>query len=802
MKVLVYPHDLGIGGSQLNAIEIGQHVSRLGHEVMIYGQPGPLTTRVAQLGLEFIESPDPGRRPGADVISDLSQLIDDRGIDIVHGYEWPPGLECYLACRGKKVARPVTTIMSMAVAPFLPRTMELSVGTEQIAALERSRGHQHVSVIEPPVDTELNRPHASPDLDEFRSSLRLDDGLPLIVCVTRLARQLKLEGLLTAIDSIAALHHDLPARLLIVGDGEARLEIEERARQVNAALGYDAIVLAGEVSDPRAAYDLADVCIGMGGSALRSMAFAKPLIVQGEGGFFRLLTHSSLPDFLWTGWYGHGSQTGNPVEELRQILCGLLADPARRRALGTFGRAVIEDRFSLGQAAVRQVEIYQNALDRPHHPAREVASEVAAATRFAGYHISKRGSRLLGRRAADDFNARPVAKQGPARAEHSEADGITFYFAGVSWDAVPGTDRRLVTELSLSHPVVWVDPPMSWTARKRRGIDVAPLSLVAPGITRVNTSCPPGVSRPVLRHIARRLNERHARQAVGPLTSSIRAVVVSSPEQLMPRWAKNAVRIYYETDDFVAGAPLLGLDVDHATRQRAKNIARSDVVMGVTDNLTRDLTADQVLAVTMPNGVDVGHFKAVDCLAPAEDIDLVPPIAGVIGQLNDRLDIDVLEAVVDEGISLLLVGPRYEGPGGLRTRLDALIARPEVQWVNRQPYEKLPSYFAALDIGLTPYAATDFNRASYPLKTLEYLAAGLPVVSTDLPSARALDTELVALAGTPSEFVKATIYLLDQPLNPDAVERRRAFAAQHSWAARAHQLEAVIDSVRAESRPT
>src|SRR4051794_21663103 len=95
-----------------------------GHEGLIYGRPGPLVDAIHQLGLEFVASPDPGRRPSPRVARSLAQLVRARGIDVLHGYEWPPGLECELAARGSG-ALAVTTVMSMSVAPFLPRSMVL-----------------------------------------------------------------------------------------------------------------------------------------------------------------------------------------------------------------------------------------------------------------------------------------------------------------------------------------------------------------------------------------------------------------------------------------------------------------------------------------------------------------------------------------------------------------------------------------------------------------------------------------------------------------------------------------------------
>jgi glycosyltransferase involved in cell wall biosynthesis len=415
MRILVYPHDLGIGGSQLNAVEIASEVGRLGHEVVVYGRPGPLIDHIADLGLELIVSPPPSRRPSRAVVDHLGRIIDQRRIDVAHGYEWPPGLESYWACRQRPATTAVTTVMSMAVAPFLPRSMPVVVGTEQIAASEDARGRKLVSVIEPPVDIGANRPSASVEArDELCARWGLRPDRPIVVAVTRLARQLKLEGLLTAIDTIVHLHPDRPAQLLVVGDGEARCEVEERARWANEALGCHAVVLTGELADPRPAYDAADICLAMGGSALRSMAFAKPLIVQGEAGFFRLLTPETLPEFLWTGWYGHGTTTGNPVGELAILLRGLLRDPVRRLELGSFGRSVVEDRFSLAAAGRRQVEVYESAVEG-RGGVRRLPDELASGASFARYQLTRRARRLLGVRAADDFNARPVARDGKPR---------------------------------------------------------------------------------------------------------------------------------------------------------------------------------------------------------------------------------------------------------------------------------------------------------------------------------------------------------------------------------------------------
>ncbi|QDH10914.1 glycosyltransferase [Nocardioides dongxiaopingii] len=795
MRVLVYPHDLSVGGSQLNAVELAAAVRERGHDVLVHGVPGPLVERVHELGLEFVPSAPVGRRPTPGVVASLAQVAAERQVDVLHGYEWPPGLECHLAAlRSPAVA--VTTVMSMAVAPFLPRTSHLVVGTEQIAAHERARGRQRTSLLEPPVDLAVNGPDVPLDLAGFRARWGLDDGRPTVVLVTRLARQLKLEGVVTALEAISRVVRTTPARLLVVGDGECRAEVRALSEEVDRVHGPGTVVLTGELADPRPAYAVADVALGMGGSALRAMAFGAPLVVLGEGGYVAPLTEQSLPGFLWRGWYGYGpSGAGTPAEVLADLLTGLLEDPARRAAAGALGRRVVEDRFSLVAAARRQEAVYEAALaDRPSSAAT-VGASARSVGEFAAHHLRRRARRIAGAGATEDFNASPLARDGRAPA----GAGAVLWFAGASWDAVAGTDRHLATAVARDRTVVWVDPPMSFVARRRRGVDVAPVTEPWPGVVRVNTVVVPGVSRPVLRRVTRSLAARHAAHVVRRRGLDVDVVVVSDPEQTLPQRAGRAVRVYFETDDFVAGAALLGSDAGHAERRRRTNVRRSDVVLAITTELAGHLAALGAWVRVLPNGADAEHYRDVDGIAAADEVTLDRPLAGVVGQLNDRLDLDALDAVAGTGSRLLLLGPRHEQDPATRRRLDALIAHPNVQWVDRQPFARLPAFMSAIDVGLTPYAVTEFNRGSHPLKTLEYLAAGRSVVSTDLPASRALGAALVTVATSPAGFAEATVRQLAEAgpgRGGPAASGRRAFAMQHTWTARAGELLAICHDVR------
>jgi len=412
VKIVVYPHDLHIGGSQINAIEIASRIARGGNECIVFGRPGPLVDRVHELGLEFVPSPDPGRRPSGPAMATLAELVGGREIDVIHGYEWPPSLEAWLvSLRSPRPVAAVSTVMSMAIAPFLPRTLPLVVGTAQIEAAERQSGRRLTTLIEPPVDLVENAP--SPEGCRLRSRWGISDDETCIVTVTRLAHELKLEGILSAIDAMPVLNTGRIVRLLIVGDGPARAEVQDHASRVNGGLGFESVVLAGSMEDPRDAYDAADVVLGMGGSALRALAFGKPLIVQGERGFWRLLTPDTVEQFLWTGWYGIGDSVDAGAELFVTEIGPILDDSDRRETLGRFGRHLVEQRFGLDDAAERQLVIYKAALALRAGRTGVLTDLVRSGMGYSKYVGARKGAKFLGRITRDDFNSRPVVMTGP-----------------------------------------------------------------------------------------------------------------------------------------------------------------------------------------------------------------------------------------------------------------------------------------------------------------------------------------------------------------------------------------------------
>jgi teichuronic acid biosynthesis glycosyltransferase TuaH len=165
-------------------------------------------------------------------------------------------------------------------------------------------------------------------------------------------------------------------------------------------------------------------------------------------------------------------------------------------------------------------------------------------------------------------------------------------------------------------------------------------------------------------------------------------------------------------------------------------------------------------------------------------------MAVFMGHLGDRIDLDILEEVAKSKTSLLMVGPLH--PRTDVARFEAILAQENIQWVGEQAFEELPNYLAHADVGILPYTQSKFNIGSFPLKTLEYLAAALPVVSTNLPAISWLECSHIDVAETPSDFSEAVAARLLTQRDAAGDGDRRAFAAKHSWESRARAfLEAM-----------
>jgi glycosyltransferase involved in cell wall biosynthesis len=380
----------------------------------------------------------------------------------------------------------------------------------------------------------------------------------------------------------------------------------------------------------------------------------------------------------------------------------------------------------------------------------------------------------------------------------SRAD-LLVYFANSPWYGPAGTDRHITEALGRYATVLYVEPPLSLLTSLRNPAFASAittpdaLEVLGPRLARLVTRVAPGMTRPGLHRLTAPMVRRATRAAIdalyGPGSDPVAAIVSC---RVKPLWGtvSTRCRAFFATDDLPAGAELLGEPRDRLLRDEDRTLRTADVVAVVSPALRQRYAEAGHTAHLVPNGCAPEAYEDVDSAPLPADVDLPGPVAGFVGHVNHRIDLSLLEATADTGVSLLIVGPVV--PGFAPERFQALADRPNVRWVGAKPFEELPGYLRLIDVGLTPYADTPFNRASFPLKTLEYLAAGRGVVATPLPANDWLDTDLIAVAAGPREYAGRVRAELAVARTGDLAARRRTFARAHGWAGRARQLAGLL----------
>jgi glycosyltransferase involved in cell wall biosynthesis len=221
---------------------------------------------------------------------------------------------------------------------------------------------------------------------------------------------------------------------------------------------------------------------------------------------------------------------------------------------------------------------------------------------------------------------------------------------------------------------------------------------------------------------------------------------------------------------------------------------RADVVIVVSERLFEMKRTLAKRLHHIPNGVYVEQYaKIADRTVAAHEItrDWPKPVLGYTGTIHpDRVDLALVEQLAQRmpQATVALVGPvQLDEPN--RRRLEAI---PNIKLPGPVPFEQVPSVMAGFDVCIVPHRVTDFTESLSPLKLYEYLASGLPIVSTPVSGFRDCG-ELVHLASDAETFATAVTAALVEPVG--FRDRRRAVVATQTWDNRMDAIEAALQPV-------
>ena len=245
--------------------------------------------------------------------------------------------------------------------------------------------------------------------------------------------------------------------------------------------------------------------------------------------------------------------------------------------------------------------------------------------------------------------------------------------------------------------------------------------------------------------------------------------------------------VYYAYDEISAET----WSKAHGVPCERELLRRADAVVVSSAGLLERKSALNPRCFLVGNGVDFDLFHQAYPRQPRPQ-----PTVGYVGAVDNRLDADLLEACFSRfpDVRFRFVG-RVPEPS-LRERFGRYA---HVELLGPRPVADLPNLLRTFDVGLIPFVKNEQTRAIYPLKINEYLAAGLPVVTTRFADLRAFDGVL-RIADSTADFLEALGESLTEN-DPEAESRRIAVARENSWERRGEALEEVLEEVMVWSPP-
>ncbi len=370
-------------------------------------------------------------------------------------------------------------------------------------------------------------------------------------------------------------------------------------------------------------------------------------------------------------------------------------------------------------------------------------------------------------------------------------------FSHLRWDFVYQRPQQLLSRIAAHRQVLFVEEPVDggeepdrWElTRPIRGVLVA-----RPRLSRLPSRAPAEVLSTTADLLCPLLSAQH-------VVAPVAWVYTPMMEPLLDAVAPSLV-VYDCMDEL---SLFLGAPAELTQREEAL-LERADLVFTGGRSLYEAKRARHPRVSCFPSSVDAAHFAQAQpgrgaIEEPAEQASLPRPRLGYFGVLDERLDAAALDAIAaaHPEWQIVMVGPTVKIDPATLPRRD------NIHYFGQQPYERLPAYLSGWDVALLPFALNDATRYISPTKTLEYMAAERPIVSTRIADVARSYHDIVYLADTPEAFVVAC----ERALAATAEEREqranaaRAVLAQTSWDSTAACMEQLIEeslAARSEHR--
>ncbi|MFH1776633.1 MAG: glycosyltransferase [Candidatus Omnitrophota bacterium] len=244
---------------------------------------------------------------------------------------------------------------------------------------------------------------------------------------------------------------------------------------------------------------------------------------------------------------------------------------------------------------------------------------------------------------------------------------------------------------------------------------------------------------------------------------------------------------YDRTEDFAYKHDYSALLKRQMRKNDSKIIDKADLIFVQTKEMLKNFSTLKKNVYLMPNAVDATWFLNTATHNP--DMQNIPrPILGYCGNINSRIDFELLRYIVSghPEWSFVIIGALTPGTN----RLSLFKDFKNMHLLGVKSYRKLPAYIKNFDVCLIPHKIDRFTESQSPLKLFDYLAAGRPVVSTNVAGVRDYN-DIVKIGKNKEEFLAQIEEILTSDPQEN-IQKRQTFARQNSWDRRVEEIYQVL----------
>jgi glycosyltransferase involved in cell wall biosynthesis len=313
-------------------------------------------------------------------------------------------------------------------------------------------------------------------------------------------------------------------------------------------------------------------------------------------------------------------------------------------------------------------------------------------------------------------------------------------FSHLRWNFVFQRPQHIISRLAAQRKILFVEEPVAFAPREENTAILIPVNK---NIT---------VFQPRVREIG----------DIGPLLKKYTGKNLSAAWFYSPAFCPvfdsvNFRSVIYDCMDelslFKGADPML-------IEQERNLLSRARIVFTGGKSLYEAKSKVHPNVHCFPSSVEQSHFrKALNGIAVPEDIArLKHTVIGYYGVIDERIDLKLLDEVSLQmpGVSLVMIGPLA------KIKPEELPRRPNIHYFGMRQYELLPNYLKAFDIAMMPFAMNDSTKFISPTKTLEYMAAGKPIISTPVFDVVRDYRNHVNIVSDPREFCDAHDSIMQQ----------------------------------------